>query len=261
MTEVVGRLQHAYVRKERGRGVCVFSFLVDRAFISMTRKHAACYHRRCPCGRIHMACLGARGDFEWQTLIIFNPRGILSKWKAAFQFYNPAVLISPSALIHTVQLDEQDWPDESCLPLTASVSCWSPALTFTECCRAMQCAKSCPVNPPVSTAVLALLTRHWLDLDLIFVSVCGSGCESGLIQPLWHRDLTCPRWVQRESAHYGKRSRTSESAEFHTFTEVSVSQGRCKGSSGGAFRLMARHMAKKAGDWQKGRESECQNKR
>lgn len=52
----------------------------------------------------------------WQTLIIFNPEGILQKWKAAFQFYNPVDLISPPALVHTVQLDEQDWSDEPYSP-------------------------------------------------------------------------------------------------------------------------------------------------
>lgn len=54
----------------------------------------------------------------WQTLIIFNPGGILLKWKAAFQFYNPVDLISPPAPVQTVQLDGQDGPDESYSPQT-----------------------------------------------------------------------------------------------------------------------------------------------
>lgn len=99
----------------RGQCVCFCLFLDDSTFTSTTQMHAACYHRGRMCGCIHVACMNLS---LWQRLIIFNPGGILLKWKAAFQFYNPVDLISPPAPVHTVQLDGQDWPDESCSPQT-----------------------------------------------------------------------------------------------------------------------------------------------
>lgn len=47
--------------KEGGESmcVCVCLFLVDGAFTSLTLMHAACYHRRCMCGCVHVACLSA----------------------------------------------------------------------------------------------------------------------------------------------------------------------------------------------------------
>lgn len=156
---------------------------------------------------VWMCSCGVRGRVSvslWQTLLIFNPGGILLKWKAAFQFYNPVDLIALPTSMRTVQLDEQDWPDESNSPqihlhslsLLFSKHCGtlhhqSPELTFTVHSRTVQCAKNCAVNPPVSTAVLALLTGALIKLY---------ACVSGSIQSLWHHSLTRPHtcWVQRE---------------------------------------------------------------
>lgn len=104
-----------------------------------------------------------------------------------------------------------------CCAKTSAPCCESPAMTFTKCCRNVQCAKNCTVDPPVSTAVLALLTGHWLDLDWMCVHGFKMMCDwfdSAFVAPSAHRPRTPAGFSKRESAHYSKRSRTSENAEL-----------------------------------------------
>lgn len=55
-------------RKREGRVCVIWLFLVDSAFTPMTLMHAACYHRRCMCGCVHVAFLSVwRGDSESMT--------------------------------------------------------------------------------------------------------------------------------------------------------------------------------------------------
>ncbi len=194
--------------------VCFCLFLVDSAFTPLTLMHAAYYHMRCMRGCVHVVCRGLSVSL-WQTLIIFNPGGISLKWKAAFQFYNPVDLISPPTPVHTVQLDGQDWPDESYSPQThlhsLSLLCRntgtpcrdSTALTFTKCCETVQCTKKLRCQPTCFHCSLGLLNgtliRLWTCL-CVCVCVCMWVCvwfDSAFVAPRSHPPPHT-RCVQRE---------------------------------------------------------------
>lgn len=139
---------------------------------------------------------------------------------------------------------------------------WKSSTDLHQALQNGEMHENCNIKPPVSTAVLASLTGHWLCVCvclcvckwvcvcLVRFSLCGTALSPAPIRLLG---------PETESAHYSKRrSHTSENAESIILQRSVWHTGRCKGSSGWVFSFMTTLVAKEAGDRQKETKGESQ---